>query len=1172
MDPTELAKGIILSPDHYLRVKNFLDVNLIRRLDVIVPEVEFRFAGMFGDSTREELVVPLEREAFMGLRRRLNSTEMLEAVEDTTDEAWNVETTNDYRTTCRITTSADHPGHVTAIAKTTYMKSTDVRDGKPNILSGEFTPYRTRLSVNSERRLSLRQIEPIVEVESCERVSPIIKRHKIRSIYNLENGELHLTEVEQSTLTKKDGKFEEGLKTSRYEVELEISTNPFPSYEIVVNLALRVWQLLHLSPVPYSLKDVERISKIYGTNVPWNTSSSIRNFHYEDLEIGGIVGHKGANYYVGPKADGETRMLVFTDNEVWYFFPKGIKSNMSLSRPGFYLPDAPLIQLILEGELVRLKNNPRQEIYLAYDCLFFQNAMLMENYQTRRKFARIAIRMLQHPNIHLKDAILFTTVSEFFDATKQMLQQMYPYNTDGLIFTPNGPYLTEGTYPEGIPIGKGKPSDFNREEVRKGKFHEDRTLTQTTDITKWKPLESLTIDFRVAFDRGFPVLRIDSGRGREIPFDIKTKSRPFTQPKMIDAQAIIAMKVKNNDIVEFRWDRGTEKMIPIGFRDDKTKPNSLIAARNTWHDINDLITRELLLGESIDLMVKYHNVIKLSLYQKISLLTEKRHQKILLDIGSGRGGDINKWTVRKDDSTEWKFDKIFAVEPNSEFRTEFKNRLENFPDKEVVTLIPTSGENTETVVKAMGGMKADVISLMLSMSFFEESEGKYEGFIETIKQCLKSDGYIIFLTIDGDAVDQFFKYKPGSARLSGVELTYNGYKQSLFYKTPRTGGTIEEEGQTEYPPHLTRFLAELENLSPRKAIFQRSLGKKILSSGEQQLSRLYTSGIISFDQTEWRSFISILPAKEIGTGPQYTMSEDGTETGSEALDTEASEAESTEEGSEILDEDQDQEVETIGHRPKVYDVISLFPLSTIDWERRTTTLNKYQILGTEQLGGVPGKRIARLATINLDDGENVYHAILQALYPEYRKVSLIERISLVRTFKKELIERIRNGGYDELLKAKGSNTIRNWYGAEYQIGSSKWSISDAFTPILGHRDAASFIRILESRDVRLAHLVPVLRHFFNVGTITLSDPGKPRYMYGVKLVSTFVAFYVHYLPDGSEHYETVAEALDTQEILTMIPGPRRTMSTATIETHIVQLLAYAPNKVRTITKFFPPLA
>ena len=123
----------------------------------------------------------------------------------------------------------------------------------------------------------------------------------------------------------------------------------------------------------------------------------------------------------------------------------------------------------------------------------------------------------------------------------------------------------------------------------------------------------------------------------------------------------------------------------------------------------------------------------------------------LLDIGSGRGGDLGKWK---------RFSKILAVEPSLEHIEELKRRLASHPDlKNKVRILNAGGEETDKISKAVReffGDRASNISLMLSLSFFWKEKKMFDALSETITQNLIPGGQFVFLTIDGRAVKELF--------------------------------------------------------------------------------------------------------------------------------------------------------------------------------------------------------------------------------------------------------------------------------------------------------------------------------------------------------------------------------------------------------------------------------
>lgn len=105
---------------------------------------------------------------------------------------------------------------------------------------------------------------------------------------------------------------------------------------------------------------------------------------------------------------------------------------------------------------------------------------------------------------------------------------------------------------------------------------------------------------------------------------------------------------------------------------------------------------------------------------------------VLLDLGSGRGGDLGKWE-RLD-----MFSRILAVEPNEDNLTEFRSRLQKTYKKlqGKVTTLQAGAEETAKVVSALGGT-ADTITMMLSLTFFFRTRAMLDQLIETLNKTSK---------------------------------------------------------------------------------------------------------------------------------------------------------------------------------------------------------------------------------------------------------------------------------------------------------------------------------------------------------------------------------------------------------------------------------------------------
>ena len=121
-----------------------------------------------------------------------------------------------------------------------------------------------------------------------------------------------------------------------------------------------------------------------------------------------------------------------------------------------------------------------------------------------------------------------------------------------------------------------------------------------------------------------------------------------------------------------------------------------------------------LIGQDTVLMRKFHNSIKRE------LLNDVTPDSYLIDIGSGKGGDLSKWKL---------FRKVLAIEPNVGYIHEFERRLEERGMRDKVEILNTRGEDTDMISDNVCSFLPDdlegkkvYISFMFSLGFFWESD------------------------------------------------------------------------------------------------------------------------------------------------------------------------------------------------------------------------------------------------------------------------------------------------------------------------------------------------------------------------------------------------------------------------------------------------------------------
>lgn len=681
----------------------------------------------------------------------------------------------------------------------------------------------------------LREYSIKVSVSREKPISPIpnmtftMKRKKTRHFFHLSNHtfRLDLTKVEIDQ------------HPPQYEAELELlDITAIDQLEETTSLVLKAYyQSFEVYREHEKSTIIQYVNDLLGgwkqhpydpirqkTIIDDHLLTQVRNLKMTDLVWGGLIGNPSTSYVVSHKVDGIRKMLVFHPSGIWLLnAPSAVSKISSVSDPE-------INGTILDGEYIpperRRASAPDTLVwFIGFDVLSstkLRNANQYGDTSIQKLPLPNRLNYLQSMADRYKNPLLFITTKVYrelvspdqtFEINGQMIadQDILPYYQDVLIFTPvQTPYNPHSEY-------------FKLSQ---------RVLTKHPDICKWKPPKNLTIDFAYyGTSKEIKVLPFHSQGTLEV---FKGTSHfPFDR-SMVDFDHPLTKDLEDGVIVEYKWDDDTQLFEPLRIRTDKMKPNRIDFAMNIWEDINNPITQDIIKGESFILMRKYHNRIKRELYYQVGT----REGMTLLDIGSGRGGDVSKWS---------KFSKVIAVEPNLEHLEELKRRIKAGGMEDKVRIVQAGGEETEKisqVVKEFIGGRVSVISLMLSMSFFWSSKDKVQALGQTILSNLEKDGKVIFLTIDGDIVQEVFEptSKNGiplkSLVLGGATLVKEDRK--LFINIPETIVSHQEE-----------YLVYLDDLSYQLdphfqlSFIRRADKERFLSSAEERLSLLYSYGIFS---------------------------------------------------------------------------------------------------------------------------------------------------------------------------------------------------------------------------------------------------------------------------------------------------------------------------------------
>lgn len=564
-----------------------------------------------------------------------------------------------------------------------------------------YFPNNVRKVVNEDNSFKVESKKRIYDDRKYEKDYQFVTSISSETLLNVDTTNLKVNFVRHRTRTsiKLNENYQLDLTfvDNKYEFELEYvgDLSQFNVNELS-EMVFLVYSVMYQTKNLMKQSDIDTLSLLIKKyNVEKSSLVQARNIKYVDLVNKGIVNNEKTGYAVAHKADGLRKLLIFNNQSVWLVY--GNDYNLYLTDQTFNLFS------VYECELV-------EDLVLIYDTLVFEGKnMRTKPLLERRKFIKLIA-----PQFQLKD-VKTLTLDNFFDTMTQMFEEQLtlPYPQDGFIFTPLNLY---NYHSNDLPLFK-------------------RRLVDQPDVCKYKPPHLITIDFRVVITDKIELHVFSNKAKKEVPFKGSKKS-PLTN---ISDEFL----PYPNLIVESRYDPLCNIMLPVKVRYDKDGPNQLDIAEANWKDINDPILKEDILGQSLELVKKYHNQIKSLLYGLPTIYAPLDYKLpvdyTLLDIGGGRGGDIDKW-LRSGAA------KIFTVEPNNDNLRVLNERLKNVNLN--VTTINTVGEDTVKIVEVVK-QKVDVISLMLSLSFFYASEAHLDALINTIVHNLKLGGIVIFLTIDG---------------------------------------------------------------------------------------------------------------------------------------------------------------------------------------------------------------------------------------------------------------------------------------------------------------------------------------------------------------------------------------------------------------------------------------
>ena len=667
------------------------------------------------------------------------------------------------------------------------------------------TQYGFRIMLSREATISKE------EFERNKAVSAPFFRDRDRTSFVLGLYSFDLT-ISREGATEKEVEDEKTLIT--YEVEIEYmgnqegkSVKPEDIYTSFLQNLGYVISIIQDSPVVIGENEQTEIIKEYNDNfLNRNLPEGKRGYLYSPLTKPIDIEHRTMavlqeGYSVTEKADG-IRMVAFVSGigpGIVYFI-QHIGTRIKVRKSQMVAGN--LKGTVLDGEFVKMPNGTF--IYLIIDILWF-NGQDTKNLRLLDRLTAIQQNVVPNvnPKIFIQKAFHFQ--GNIHALAKQVLESKFPYETDGLIFTPlNAPY--------------------------------DRKVK---NIYKWKPSSQLTIDF-------FTIRNIENPNEWKLFMNTKNNQpQLFIHPKFPNAGTITVSdnmnkKFRDVSVIEYSFDTSTGKWSPNKSRPDKVAGNFVSIVEAVFSLILNPVTKSQITGqkqfyEPIETTREarqqasnigfrnFHNWVKARL-----ITQESKRNDSLADFGSGKGGDIHKWN-RIGLSVEG-FDIVpenvaVANERLAQGKGKFKNIRFHQAD--------LSKDSVQKILMRSLGTKKDfdVITSFFGIHYFFDSKKSNNTFFKNVAQSLKTGGTLVITTFDGKKVHKLLEGtsdKSKTFKTDKFEIRKEYDENKPFSALPIYGNKIVVKIlETELRSGIAEYLVKPSNLQKNA----KSYGLKLEKSG-----------------------------------------------------------------------------------------------------------------------------------------------------------------------------------------------------------------------------------------------------------------------------------------------------------------------------------------------------
>lgn len=511
-----------------------------------------------------------------------------------------------------------------------------------------------------------------------------------------------------------------------YGFSIVISDAQSQSSEIIVQTIIRTLQIISMSSMLLTKKQQQNVLQQYHNLVKedieisgYNKKSNIIPLLAPKpvtLELVNLVDPKtyGAvsilsEYTVTEKADGE-RVLMYVDKDGKVYIINNTyvveDTGMKVSKEGY--------NTLIDGEFVQCnkrKDNADKALYAAFD-IYYMNGTKLTNLPLMGENSRISHLQKFEKLVTSSRELEFITKKHLYsedilsDANNILSNNSYPYEVDGLIFTPaklavysyytnKAVQLTDNV--KWDRVFKWKPSDQNtidflikeNKVVKKnGKKFTEFGLYVGYNATQWEDIDIVT-GLKMRYEK---TSQNNKARNMYVPVLFKPSiyDTPGVEYAHVKQNISGELRAENDDkiesdtIVEFKYINDpkipiSQRWVPLRTREDKTRLykknilsktlNEMGVALNVWRSIHNPVTQGMITGNetlenslaAVDKILESDDVYYSRNINRKYLLSvnmmdfhnlgvkeilydyPKNKKNKLLELCCGEAGDMSRW-------------------------------------------------------------------------------------------------------------------------------------------------------------------------------------------------------------------------------------------------------------------------------------------------------------------------------------------------------------------------------------------------------------------------------------------------------------------------------------------------------------------------------------------------